>query len=115
MRGGPRGWVRLRVPLLDGLLLRRRRDPRLERRDQRAPFSFVGNAWDRAPPSEGFDSKSADNALNLLNLLRTELGKTIIMVTHDPAAANRAQRIVHLDKGRVADADAVRLQPAAVA
>jgi len=64
-------------------------------------------------PTGALDSKSADNALNLLNLLRTELGKTIIMVTHDPAAANRAQRIVHLEKGRVVDEDAIRLEPAA--
>jgi putative ABC transport system ATP-binding protein len=53
-------------------------------------------------PTGALDAKSADTALNLLNLLRTELGKTIIMVTHDPAAAGRAQRIVKLDKGRLA-------------
>jgi putative ABC transport system ATP-binding protein len=37
--------------------------------------------------------------LNLLNLLNTEFGKTIIMVTHDPRAAEQGQRILHLDKG----------------
>jgi putative ABC transport system ATP-binding protein len=57
-------------------------------------------------PTGALDAKSADTALNLLNLLRTELGKTIIMVTHDPAAAGRAQRIVKLDKGRLALAEA---------
>jgi putative ABC transport system ATP-binding protein len=56
-------------------------------------------------PTGALDAKSADTALNLLNLLRTELGKTIIMVTHDPAAAARAQRIVKLDKGRLAQAE----------
>ncbi len=52
-------------------------------------------------PTGALDAKSANDALNLLNLLRTELGKTIIMVTHDPHAAGRAQRIVHLEKGRL--------------
>jgi putative ABC transport system ATP-binding protein len=55
-------------------------------------------------PTGALDSKSADDALNLLELLRSELGKTIIMVTHDPHAAARAQRIVHLEKGRLVDA-----------
>ncbi len=56
-------------------------------------------------PTGALDATSADTALELLNVLRTELHKTIIMVTHDPAAANRAQRIVHLDKGRLAPAE----------
>ena len=58
-------------------------------------------------PTGALDAKSADNALNLLDLLRAELGKTIIMVTHDPAAAHRAQRIVHLEKGRIAGKDEI--------
>ena len=53
-------------------------------------------------PTGALDHKSADDALNLLNVLRTELKKTIIMVTHDPDAASRAQRIVKLDKGQLA-------------
>jgi putative ABC transport system ATP-binding protein len=53
-------------------------------------------------PTGALDAKSANDALDLLDLLRTELGKTIIMVTHDPHAAERAQRIVQLDKGRLA-------------
>jgi putative ABC transport system ATP-binding protein len=36
-----------------------------------------------------------------MDLLRSQLGKTIIMVTHDPHAAERAQRTVHLEKGRL--------------
>ena len=52
-------------------------------------------------PTGALDAKSADNALRLLDLLRMELGKTIIMVTHDPHAAERAQRIVHLEKGQL--------------
>ncbi len=58
-------------------------------------------------PTGALDSKSAEDALNLLELLRTELGKTIIMVTHDPHAAARAQRIVQLEKGRLATNDTI--------
>ena len=56
-------------------------------------------------PTGALDAKSADAALDLLNLLRTELGKTIMMVTHDPTAAKSAQRIVHLEKGRLVGSD----------
>jgi putative ABC transport system ATP-binding protein len=54
-------------------------------------------------PTGALDAKSADDALNLLELLRSELGKTILMVTHDGHAAGRAQRIVKLEKGRLVD------------
>jgi putative ABC transport system ATP-binding protein len=57
-------------------------------------------------PTGALDAKSAETALSLLEILRAELGKTIIMVTHDPHAAAKAQRIVHLEKGRLVDADA---------
>jgi len=64
-------------------------------------------------PTGALDSKSAEAALDLLNLLRSELGKTIMMVTHDPAAARSAQRIVHLEKGRLVGADTLNtLRPA---
>jgi putative ABC transport system ATP-binding protein len=56
-------------------------------------------------PTGALDSKSAEDALALLDLLRTELGKTIIMVTHDPHAAAKAQRIVQLEKGRLVTAN----------
>jgi putative ABC transport system ATP-binding protein len=52
-------------------------------------------------PTGALDAKSADNALKLLDYLRAELGKTILMVTHDPHAAERAQRIVQLEKGQL--------------
>ena len=58
-------------------------------------------------PTGALDAKSADDALNLLELLRSELRKTIIMVTHDPHAAAKAQRIVHLEKGRLVDSDRI--------
>lgn len=56
-------------------------------------------------PTGALDAKSANDALELLEILRSQLHKTIIMVTHDPHAAERAQRIVQLEKGRLADPD----------
>jgi putative ABC transport system ATP-binding protein len=52
-------------------------------------------------PTGDLDSKSADEILTILELLRSQLGKTIIMVTHDPHAAERSQRVLHLEKGRL--------------
>ena len=54
-------------------------------------------------PTGDLDSKSAEEILNILNILREELRKTIIMVTHDPKAARSAQRTLHLEKGRLVD------------
>jgi len=50
-------------------------------------------------PTGDLDAKSADEILDLLNQLNQEFRKTIVMVTHDPKAAARAHRMVHLDKG----------------
>jgi putative ABC transport system ATP-binding protein len=52
-------------------------------------------------PTGDLDAKSAEEILDLLSELRTQMRKTIIMVTHDPRAAQRADRILHLDKGRL--------------
>jgi len=52
-------------------------------------------------PTGDLDRKSAEQVLDLLVRLNGELKKTILMVTHDPHAAERAQRIVHLDKGQL--------------
>jgi putative ABC transport system ATP-binding protein len=52
-------------------------------------------------PTGDLDSKSADEILKLMTILQRELRKTIIMVTHDPHAAERAERILHLEKGRL--------------
>ncbi len=54
-------------------------------------------------PTGDLDSKSADEILNLMQILCEQLDKTIIMVTHDPHAAERAQRTLHLDKGRLVE------------
>lgn len=53
-------------------------------------------------PTGDLDRKSGDEILDLLQALNREHGKTIVMVTHDPHAAARATRTVHLDKGRLA-------------
>jgi putative ABC transport system ATP-binding protein len=50
-------------------------------------------------PTGDLDAKSANEILELLNRLNQEFQKTIVMVTHDPKAAGRAHRMVHLDKG----------------
>ena len=50
-------------------------------------------------PTGDLDRKTADEVLSLLQQLNRDFGKTIVMVTHDPAAAKYAKRIVHLDKG----------------
>jgi putative ABC transport system ATP-binding protein len=50
-------------------------------------------------PTGDLDAKSAHEILDLLDKLNTELNKTIVMVTHDPKAAERAHTIMHLDKG----------------
>ncbi len=50
-------------------------------------------------PTGDLDRQSADEILTLLETLNRELGKTIMMVTHDPAAAERASITHHLDKG----------------
>jgi putative ABC transport system ATP-binding protein len=53
-------------------------------------------------PTGDLDRKTADEVLRLLQRLNSEFGKTIIMVTHDPKAAEYAKRTVHLDKGTLA-------------
>ena len=50
--------------------------------------------------------------LHLLEQLVSDLGKTIVMVTHDPKAAARAHRLVHLEKGVLVDDAPAAAQPA---
>ncbi len=54
-------------------------------------------------PTGDLDAKSAEEILNLLCELRTQLHKTIVMVTHDPRAASRADRLLHLEKGKLVE------------
>ena len=50
-------------------------------------------------PTGDLDAKNAEEILVLLQRLNREMGKTVLMVTHDPHAAERAQKTLHLDKG----------------
>jgi putative ABC transport system ATP-binding protein len=52
-------------------------------------------------PTGDLDKKSAAEILDLLTRLNGEFHKTIVMVTHDPHAAERAHRVLHLDKGEL--------------
>lgn len=54
-------------------------------------------------PTGDLDRDNAEEILDLLQILNREHGKTIIMVTHDPKAADHAKRLLHLDKGKLVD------------
>lgn len=54
-------------------------------------------------PTGDLDARSATEILDLMQRLNTEFQKTIVMVTHDPAAAARAKRTLHLAKGVLVD------------
>ncbi len=56
-------------------------------------------------PTGDLDRNTAGEILDLMGLLNRELGKTIVMVTHDPEAAKHASRTLHLDKGTLVEAD----------
>jgi putative ABC transport system ATP-binding protein len=55
-------------------------------------------------PTGDLDRVSAEEVLDLVGRLNSDLGKTIIMVTHDPRAAARARQLKHLEKGLLNDA-----------
>jgi putative ABC transport system ATP-binding protein len=57
-------------------------------------------------PTGDLDRQNAEEILGLLQTLNRRQGKTIIMVTHDPLAADHASRILHVDKGRLVDTPA---------
>ena len=54
-------------------------------------------------PTGDLDRQSAADILGLIDRLNTELGKTIVMVTHDPRAAEAAHHLIYLDKGQLTD------------
>jgi putative ABC transport system ATP-binding protein len=58
-------------------------------------------------PTGDLDRVSAADVLKLMDRLNRELGKTVIMVTHDQRAAEQARRMVHLDKGVLAEQEVV--------
>jgi len=55
-------------------------------------------------PTGDLDRTTGEEVLKLLDELHRDLGKTIVMVTHDPKAAARASRMIHLEKGVLVDA-----------
>jgi len=57
-------------------------------------------------PTGDLDRSTADEILDLLGILNQEHGKTIVMVTHDPKAADHARTTLHLDKGVLVEAAA---------
>jgi len=57
-------------------------------------------------PTGNLDAKSATDVLEILRALSSRSGKTVIMVTHDPRAAERSNRVVHLDKGMLQESGA---------
>jgi putative ABC transport system ATP-binding protein len=58
-------------------------------------------------PTGDLDRKSASEILDLVDALVREHGKTVLMVTHDPRAAERAQVTLHLEKGSLVESDTV--------
>jgi putative ABC transport system ATP-binding protein len=58
-------------------------------------------------PTGNLDAASAKDVLSLLQKLNRDFGKTILMVTHDPHSAAAASRVIHLDKGKFVEAEAL--------
>ena len=94
------------LPLLLTKLSKSRRRQQME-----TALSLVGLAdrMDHYPlladePTGDLDRKSADEILDLITALSKEHGKTILMVTHDPRAAERADVELHLEKGALVEA-----------
>ena len=63
-------------------------------------------------PTGDLDRESGDGVLELLRSLVEEHGKTVLMVTHDPRAAAAADRVLHLEKGKLVSAPAGQPAPA---
>ncbi|MFY9343788.1 MAG: ABC transporter ATP-binding protein, partial [Planctomycetota bacterium] len=64
-------------------------------------------------PTGDLDRTTASQVLDLLQRLNRELQKTILMVTHDPQAATYADKVIHLDKGKLGRIDDNRTAAAA--
>jgi putative ABC transport system ATP-binding protein len=64
-------------------------------------------------PTGNLDAASARDVLSLLQKLNQDFGKTIVMVTHDPHSAAAASRVIHLDKGKFVEGEAITAGAAA--
>lgn len=62
-------------------------------------------------PTGSLDSRAGDQVLDLLETIRAESGTTLVLVSHDPGVAARAQRLVHMLDGRAVDLDDVPIGP----
>jgi putative ABC transport system ATP-binding protein len=71
----------------------------LAERAKHYPRQLSGGQEQRVGITGDLDRKSGDEILDLLAALNQKHGKTIVMVTHDPRAAERARRTIHLEKG----------------
>ncbi len=58
-------------------------------------------------PTGDLDARNAEEILNLLQRLNDEFDKTIVMVTHDPKAAQHARRTLHLEKGLLVEMETI--------
>ena len=65
------------------------------------PSSRTPPSWSATNPPAISIAKNAEEILDLLQILNRDYGKTVIMVTHDPKAADHAKRVLHLDKGKL--------------
>jgi putative ABC transport system ATP-binding protein len=65
-------------------------------------------------PTGNLDEASAHAVMGLLKALHERFHQTLVMVTHDPRAAAAAERIIHLDKGRITDPETLAAQDASV-
>jgi putative ABC transport system ATP-binding protein len=63
-------------------------------------------------PTGDLDASAAEQVMMLLGRLNREMGRTLIMVTHDPKTASHAGRVLHLEKGRLAESPARAPRPA---
>jgi putative ABC transport system ATP-binding protein len=63
-------------------------------------------------PTGDLDGHTSEEILDLLQAVHKNLGKTILLVTHDPRAASRAERLVHLELGRLAEGTETTLEEA---
>jgi putative ABC transport system ATP-binding protein len=61
-------------------------------------------------PTGQLDAKSSEEVLELLRRLNTEFHKTIMMVTHDPRAAEHAKTVLHLEKGVLLERNGVKAE-----
>ena len=62
-------------------------------------------------PTGSLDSRAGGQVLDLLETIRAESGTTLVLVSHDPGVAARAQRLVHMLDGRAVDLDDVPIGP----